>query len=540
MGWLGGYCRRGGRVALLAAALFACATPAAFGQSACTLTASPATVRAGEQVRLAWQSTGAAFGAWRQDHAAYALGLAPDGTGPRGWIDVAAGDESGTFSPTLQVGQAATGIAPLSTLVLANFTDAIGIDVAGHYAYLADAGAGHQFDVVDIADPARPVVVGVLSDLFRLNGAFQIRIAGHYAYVTASGSGRLEVIDISHPAAPRFVGELADPRFSGVRGLVLSGHYAYVVGDNSAAISIVDIANPAAPAIVGSLTDYGHLAGADSVFVVGRYAYVTAGLSNSLAVVDIANPHTPVLVASLADEQSLANPKELVIRDGYAYVASLASNALAIVDVSRPLQPRLVGAVADASRLTGVKNLSVSGDYAYVAAEYGQRLTIISIADPQAPAIVSSFREPASLPSPRGVFVAGSQVYVTGGNRFSLFAVQDDAAFTASCTTSVTVTGGSARPAASLGSATTDGSTVIGGVAEGVDAVTLLLWLSHDNDATVQTRLHLPVIGGHWSITLPLYDADYRVEIHTAAEKLSALSLLSAASMTVQGGQPVR
>jgi hypothetical protein len=491
-------------------------------------------------VRLAWNSTGASFGKWEQNRAASALGLSGDGVPPQGWIDVPAGHIDGTFTPTLQVGNGVAGVSPRSSVGLTNFSDAIGIDVVGSYAYIADAGIGHQFDVVNVSDPSHPEVVGMLADLFRLNGAFYIKVAGHYAYVTASGSGRLEVIDVSTPDAPRFAGEIIDQRLAGARGLFLDGHYAYVAGNNASTLSIIDIANPAAPVLVGSFTDTTHLNGANSVFVAGSYAYVTAGLDNSLTIINVSDPAAPTFTASLTDEQSLANPKEVIVRGGYAYIASLASNSLAVVDVSAPTRPHLSGVISDQLRLAGPKNLFLSGSYAYVTAESGRRLTVVRINDPVAPVIVGSLNDPVSLTAPRGIFVSGLLAYVVGGNRFSTFSINEDATLLGSCSAQVTVTGGSRRASATISEPEVNGTTVIGGSAAGVDIVTLLLHLASDTDAVVQTRMELPVTDGHWSITLPLYDASYAVEIHAAASKLSALTFLADEMLLVHGGKPVR
>jgi hypothetical protein len=520
-----------------AAIPFGFAAQASPAQPVCTLAGASHTTAVGSQLRLSWDSTDASFGAWDQNEAASVLGLSGDGVGPRGWLDVAVANADGAITPTLRIGDASPAIRRISTVNLASFSNAIGIDVAGNYAYIVDAGIGHQFDVVDISTPTAPVVVGTLSDLFRLNGAFNVKSAGRYAYVTAGGSSRLEVIDTSRPTVPAIVGEIADARLAGARGLFLAGRYAYVAANQTGALHIIDIANPIAPVLIGSITDPARLSGADSIVVDGRYAYVTAGTTNSLVVVDVSDAAAPVIVANLTDVVALGNPKELAVRDGFAYVAGLASNSLAIVDISRPSAPELVSFLADAVQLAGAKNLYLSGDYLYVTANLGARLTIVRIADPHAPAIVASFSDPVNLSNARGVAVVGSNAFVAAGDKLNAFGIQDGFTANGSCSVSIAVTGASPPPSATISGVIGNGSTTIGGTATGVTNVTLILYLSYDTDMVAYTNVQIPVINGHWSIALPLYDATYQVEVHVAASKPSAATFLAGTTLTVRAGQ---
>jgi hypothetical protein len=74
-----------------------------------------------------------------------------------------------------------------------------------------------------------------------------VAVSGHYAYVADGGAG-LQVIDVSDPANPRRVGGYDTPGYAG--GVAVSGHYAYVA-DGDAGLQVIDVSDPANPRRVG-------------------------------------------------------------------------------------------------------------------------------------------------------------------------------------------------------------------------------------------------------------------------------------------------
>ena len=79
-------------------------------------------------------------------------------------------------------------------------------------------------------------------------------MSGSYAYVTGEVSKSLVVIDISNPASPVIRGSVVSSSLlDGVRGVAVSGSYAYVTGLSSDSLVVVDISNPASPVIRGSV-----------------------------------------------------------------------------------------------------------------------------------------------------------------------------------------------------------------------------------------------------------------------------------------------
>lgn len=524
-------------LAVLSFIALAIAPASAFAAApSCALSVSNPSPRVGDRVTFSWTSAGATSARWVQNAASAAFGLSSS-TLPVSGSQSAAVTDPSLASPTLQVSSATTTIAKTGVATLPGYTNAIGLDVVGKYAYTADAGASFQFNVVDISNPASPVVVGTVSDVFTLAGAFTVRVAGTYAYVTENGTNRLTVIDISKPTAPKIVASVVDARMAGPRGLTLVGTRAYVAGNSAASLAIIDISNPLAPKMLGAVVDRNILAGADSVVVVGNYAYVTAGDSNTLAVIDISNPALPKIVGTYSSFATLANPKDLFVSGKYAYVTALASNSFTVIDISNPAAPTLVSSINDRTLLYAPKNMMMVGQYAYVTANSGSTLAIINAADPKAPTIIASIYDPATLSNARSVFVSGNLVYVVAANKFSVLTVNMNAVSSAYCT--VTFVPPPTTPAAA--SALTDSIaengaqsvTTLSGSALGASTLTVLAYPSTDYDTVSFRSNAVAVANGRWTLPMPLKKGTYLVELHSASLAPSSKSFLGTATIAV-------
>ncbi len=138
--------------------------------------------------------------------------------------------------------------------------------------------------------------------------AYAVAVSGSYAYF-GSGSA-LMVANISNPAAPQVVGEVALPAI--VSGVAFSGGFAYVSTDASG-LRVIDVVPPSAPVEVG----YVDTLDAEDVAVAGSYAYV-ADLFVGLWAIDVSTPSAPVEIG-FAD--SPGDGRGVAVSDGHAYLA---------------------------------------------------------------------------------------------------------------------------------------------------------------------------------------------------------------------------
>ncbi|MBI2862472.1 MAG: hypothetical protein HYX89_06610 [Chloroflexi bacterium] len=94
------------------------------------------------------------------------------------------------------------------------------VAIQGSYAYI---GVGPRLVILDISNPASPVVIGqspVLPDWVQ-----GVAVSGSYAYVADYDYG-LRIINVANPASPFEAGYYDTPGFA--YGVALSGGYAYV------------------------------------------------------------------------------------------------------------------------------------------------------------------------------------------------------------------------------------------------------------------------------------------------------------------------
>ncbi|MFQ5569689.1 MAG: LVIVD repeat-containing protein [Rhodothermales bacterium] len=247
------------------------------------------------------------------------------------------------------------------------------------YALVGGLGAGGTLYIVDASDPARPVHVATVNV-----PGFDIKVWGHFAYtVTGGGDGGLDpegrIVDLSDPAHPVVVGAFPsshnlfiDDRgfmyleIPGLRIMDLNddpvnpeqvwsdgqngGHDATVVGNRlfdfhgRGGTNIYDVSSRSNPQRLGSITlpsiSYHHSGWTTSD---GNYLLVCDELSQAptadITVWDIRDPSDPTLVAEIGDDQATVH--NLYIIDNLAYVSYYAAG-FRLYDLTDPTQPRLV------------------------------------------------------------------------------------------------------------------------------------------------------------------------------------------------------
>ncbi|MFZ1596397.1 MAG: hypothetical protein WAW26_11110, partial [Anaerolineae bacterium] len=156
------------------------------------------------------------------------------------------------------------------------------VDVQGSYAYV---GVGPRLVILNVSDPAHPVLVGQSPALPALVQG--VSVVGSLAYV-ADGSSGLQIIEVSNPANPILRGAYDTPRFA--VGVSVTGSLAYVA--DGASLQIIEASNPANPFLLGAYDTLGEAVG---VSVVGSLAYV-ADEWDGLQIIDVSDPANPLLL----------------------------------------------------------------------------------------------------------------------------------------------------------------------------------------------------------------------------------------------------
>ncbi|MCP4549778.1 MAG: T9SS type A sorting domain-containing protein [bacterium] len=212
------------------------------------------------------------------------------------------------------------------------------ISLYGDLAYLSysdDYQTSHSgFQIVDIEDPAAPVLLGSI-ETFPVILAASARIGDHLLISSTTG---LRVYDVTDSSAPYLVTEF--PSIDPFVDIETSGDIAYLAGED---LQVIDISAPTAPVWVATLpTTYDNtgmdIAG-DLLLLVSR-AY--SG-DSELLIYNLSTPSAPMVLGSLlmAGGPPVWINQDVRVKDDTAFVASYAG--LRLIDIADPAGPALLG-----------------------------------------------------------------------------------------------------------------------------------------------------------------------------------------------------
>ena len=349
-----------------------------------------------------------------------------------------------TLAPLISGGVA---VADSSAAVSSTGDDSFGVElvgqlggtasdviVRGRYAYLA---IGPRLVVLDVSDPAHPVVRGETPPTLRTGGrlsladdrvylsvddgvhVFDVRVpespsaVGFFALPTpghdsiagiihgrayiADLQPKLRIVDLVDPVYPVEIGDCVTSRYA--RDVAVSGQYAYLASGSSG-LQVVDLADPTNPRVVGVAS----VGDASRVTVAAGVAYVI-DRTYGLRLFDVSEPEHPIEVGSLAGP----NGPSLAVEGTRVYIAD-HSSGLVIVDVATPARPSVIGSLSVPGAAIGI---AVESGTAFVAAESGG-LRIVSVADPARPVELGFYSPPGRIAA---IAVAGGIAYAADGWR---------------------------------------------------------------------------------------------------------------------------
>jgi hypothetical protein len=254
-----------------------------------------------------------------------------------------------------------TAPALLGQLPIPEFPHAV--TLAEEYAFVPSGYAGVQ--IVNIAHdwPAEPV-----GGLAPLGHTEDVQASGRFAY-TAEGSAGLAVVDLVDPAHPVVVGNASLPNGNAARMVAVEGVRACVI-DSQPQLHVFDVSEPDAPVCLSSipLPQY-----ASALVMAGGWAFVPCG-GNGLVMIDTGDAH-PEQAMWIYDTPGWAS--DVAVQGQLAYVVDHAY--LLVLDVSDPSSPQLLGQ-SDQS----ADEISVEGNRACLSNGYGS-LVLMDVSDPTDP-----------------------------------------------------------------------------------------------------------------------------------------------------------
>jgi hypothetical protein len=204
-----------------------------------------------------------------------------------------------------------------------------------------------------------------------------VTVSGNFAYTgeaDCNNDGRLNIWNITNPAAPSFVSQTAGLAGTGSFTfhvlLTLGTQYIAGVSPDTAVrdLTVISISNPTAPAKVATLdvpnfSSDAAIVDGNSVYLAGTVGGYTLGTPGGIAIVDVTNPAAPVLKATIATPGyarglAMVGTNELAVADG--------ATGVTFIDVTDKTHPVVEGTQA----VNGsVHDLKAVGKTLYLASE---------------------------------------------------------------------------------------------------------------------------------------------------------------------------
>lgn len=256
--------------------------------------------------------------------------------------------------------------------------------VSGNYAYVPCGPSGLQ--ILDVSDPAQPRRVSRYVSEFQFPQS-RVAILGEYAYLTGA---RLEVINIRDPHHPTRVG-VTDSGSGSVGAFAVSATHAYLASYGEGGVQILAISDPKEPRWVGTVP-----VNAAALAVVGTHLYVATW--ERFEVWGVATPSQPERVSTMplngrAQSLALAGNHAVVACEFTEQNRQFTGSGLQIIDLTEPGNLRTVGSYPTDAPATGV---AVAGQRALVVA--GQALHVVDLSDPARPQRLGTY-DKACTPS---------------------------------------------------------------------------------------------------------------------------------------------
>jgi hypothetical protein len=263
--------------------------------------------------------------------------------------------------------------------------EALGIQVRGEYAYVANGSGGLRvYDIANIdnkgfSERITTAPVSPLGQRFYVKTKYATAVASPSTLAVdptrkhRPENQEAEYRDDKQPIHPIYAFLYVSDKYEGL----------VVIGDRKTGVATLLDGDPTNNFLKRALAfnPGGALDGASNITIAGVYAYITC--AKGLAVVNLNNPLEPRLVTVLS---GFREPRAVQVQFRYAFVTD--ADGLKVVDVTLPEQPRVVeGAFVP---LADAHSLYLARTYAYVAAGK-DGLVIVDIERPEKPKIDQTF-----------------------------------------------------------------------------------------------------------------------------------------------------
>lgn len=284
--------------------------------------------------------------------------------------------------------------------------NATSVAVGGTVAYVT--GGTNGLTAVSVGDPETDTPRYLWSHN-PPNGALGVDVAGDYAYVAASFNG-LYVYYCPTAAAALAVDTLGG--FSEAEAVAVAGDYAYVGDSLGESVRVVSIATRHSPVAGTTISSVGYV---DRLVIRGRHLFVVSptGPNNGIHVYDISTPSDPVHLDTYTPP--VMSLEDIAVRGDYGYAVHSgggSNSGLYIFDVSDPANLNVVGEDHVLSETSGVE---IVDDIVVISGGENGDVATYEVTDPTTPVYVDrkTLSPSVTLAHDVAVSASGRDVYVS-------------------------------------------------------------------------------------------------------------------------------
>jgi hypothetical protein len=265
------------------------------------------------------------------------------------------------------------------------------ITKSGNYLYIANdsiAPSRSYLTIVNVSNPAAPSIVADLAMPSAVPSTLQIVKNGNYLYMFPE-SGDMQVVDVSNPAAPSIARSVSMTASGGV----IVGNRLYTA-ERSNGVGVWDVSQPDNPTRIGSVSLSGNIT---EVAVSGSTLYALSGFGGTAVhLLSLATPDAPTPQSTFSTNYTA----DMVVYGNYLYLSHGLGNTQ-IVDVSNPASPSVIG-IFEIGRVRAVENAT-----ARLLTAGGSWMRLYSLTTPSNPMLTTEY----TVPAPRAAIRSGNKVY---------------------------------------------------------------------------------------------------------------------------------
>lgn len=245
----------------------------------------------------------------------------------------------------------------------------------------------HELQIYSFDDPLSPQLEGSIS----VDGAYSFfTIVNHLLYFIGYNVGyqTLNVIDIADPGQPEIVGNLTIEDNLKPRGIAVRDGYVFVVGDQYTGTPcgfetrIYDVSD------LSNLREVNRMSQAvcsPEFVTVGNQIYVAE--PHQMRILDLSNPTELTEIGRYDIPLAPGKPTRIVTNNSNAYVFDAVNETLSVWDTSNPGTP---STIMSSIPLTGGSAFDIANDLMYVPGWVGHhnRFRVFSLTNPAQPELI--------------------------------------------------------------------------------------------------------------------------------------------------------